>query len=138
MPQSTRITPAYAGNTRWRTDHNPPFWDHPRVCGKHPGLRHALKGVQGSPPRMRETLRKLGNDDWFDRITPAYAGNTDGNIKYKDAEKDHPRVCGKHGANLYQSGGMIGSPPRMRETQSQSCSRPSHRGITPAYAGNTT
>ena len=51
--------------------------------------------------------------------------------------RDHPRVCGEHffgaGARPY----VQGSSPRMRGTPGTFTSPKQHRGIIPAYAGNT-
>ncbi len=50
---------------------------------------------------------------------------------------DHPRVCGKHPKVLASSRNVLGSPPRMRETQLPTATASARRRITPAYAGNT-
>ena len=71
-----RITPAYAGNTRFATNRLKVAWDHPRLRGEHYKGGSFRDYLIGSPPPTRGTpsnkytpLRKEG-------ITPAYAGNT--------------------------------------------------------------
>ena len=70
------ITPAYAGKRPCRPDWCARRWDHPRVCGEKPRSGRHLRGVGGSPPRMR------GKAVWKDikraekGITPAYAGKS--------------------------------------------------------------
>ena len=112
------ITPAYAGNTRryWRTCK----WcrDHPRVCGKYTRCQNRVWTQIGSPPRMREILRKKRRKLTNIRITPAYAGNTELSDYASNANEDHPRVCGKYRLHLRCVRRMLGSPPRMREIQS--------------------
>ena len=71
------------------------------------------------------------------RITPAYAGNTIAEGADIDANRDHPRLRGKHIAIRQSPIAMIGSPPLTRETPNSSLSTSSSTGITPAYAGNT-
>ncbi len=73
---TTRIIPAYAGNTCIV------FWcvlycrDHPRICGEHIAGLFFICQSPGSSPHMRGTLifrRRLVTNH---RIIPAYAGNT--------------------------------------------------------------
>ena len=73
---STRITPACAGNScrpMWRGCGR---WDHPRVCGEQPGRPAANRTGIGSPPRVRGTGRPAGFRSPSRRITPACAGNS--------------------------------------------------------------
>ena len=49
-----------------------------------------------------------------------------------------PRVCGEHKFLIPFGIGGYGSPPRMRGTRPVETKKPGDRGITPAYAGNTT
>ena len=131
------ITPAYAGNTqtlrrRWNLQR-----DHPRVCGEHSLIRMLSMILMGSPPRMRGTPQNADEQGEAGGITPAYAGNTAGALSSSSMRRDHPRVCGEHGAAKLRSRLTWGSPPRMRGTQDPSCIPSSLNGITPAYAGNT-
>ena len=109
------ITPAYAGKTNKITFRKWCDRDHPRVCGKD-HLPHRLSFLQpGSPPRMRERLKRRHPGLRRTGITPAYAGKTLDSLiysfRYGDHTVhnqrhhpiliysfrygDHPRVCGK-------------------------------------------
>ena len=76
----TRITPAYAGNTVivnfFRTEHR----DHPRLRGEHFLLFPFVSLLLGSPPPTRGTLKAPVICCISDRITPAYAGNTEQDV----------------------------------------------------------
>ncbi len=71
-----RITPAYAGKTLKQNTIKTLSKDHPRVCGKDFSLMHLRASCVGSPPRMRERLIELKNNEDILGITPAYAGKT--------------------------------------------------------------
>lgn len=71
------------------------------------------------------------------RITPAYAGKTKSPAGFVKLHEDHPRVCGKYICTFLLQNSDKGSPPRMREIPSLRCRNKLTRGITPAYAGNT-
>ena len=91
------IIPAYAGNTRSCPNRTARRWDHPRVCGEHPGTTSIQRRQTGSSPRMRGTLVRglLGGRQTG--IIPAYAGNTGSMHAATSKSWDHPRVCGEHG-----------------------------------------
>ena len=91
----------------------------------------------GSSPRMRGTQWASIPSHVKNRIIPAYAGNTLLRHASAQAARDHPRVCGEHGAMPYVQAIPRGSSPRMRGTLSHSRRIPCHTGIIPAYAGNT-
>ena len=73
---STGITPAYAGKTYMRDNHNFSYKDHPRVCGKDNTLEAQIRTKVGSPPRMRERPVQGDQATSLYGITPAYAGKT--------------------------------------------------------------
>ena len=52
---ANRNTPAYAGNTPFKSLLIGVLWEHPRVCGEHLFCHLAIFRVQGTPPRMRGT-----------------------------------------------------------------------------------
>ena len=56
LPDSSRITPACAGNRleqeRWHRRSR----DHPRVCGEQVPRKYFYKWENGSPPRVRGTV----------------------------------------------------------------------------------
>ena len=90
------ITPAYAGKTHLAPPSTQQGRDHPRVCGKYCCNNFVLSLLVGSPPRMREILKRTPALNSSLRITPAYAGNTSGCGVCQLPCGDHPRVCGKY------------------------------------------
>ena len=71
-----RITPACAGTTTSLFGIIRPARDHPRVCGNHCRFSPYAPHILGSPPRVREPLRRAGQAAHEARITPACAGTT--------------------------------------------------------------
>ena len=71
------------------------------------------------------------------RITPACAGKTSAEDTGKDADGDHPRVCGKNRLSAFNTRLLTGSPPRVREKPGSLQQRIDEIGITPACAGKT-
>ena len=111
--------------------------DHPRVCGKYTVWQRRAPSDTGSPPRMRE-IHSLITPQWSaERITPAYAGNTQPPALPRRLLQDHPRVCGKYTLSDSLTACGPGSPPRMREILLLFALLLYYSGITPAYAGNT-
>ena len=86
---------------------------------------------------MRGTRGTIKGEPSAPGITPAYAGNTSPPSIRKQTYWDHPRVCGEHKYTILRCKPFRGSPPRMRGTHIKPTSQNSTRGITPAYAGNT-
>ena len=70
------ITPAYAGNTELSSAKPPELRDHPRLRGEHLQLVLLGRLCKGSPPPTRGTPLEIDFTSLDDRITPAYAGNT--------------------------------------------------------------
>ena len=52
---ATGIIPAYAGNTKGRSESKDGTGDHPRVCGEHTIIVAIIGSGGGSSPRMRGT-----------------------------------------------------------------------------------
>ena len=135
--QAKRITPAYAGKTRTLHEKKPTPKDHPRVCGENQKYIHQSVNPVGSPPRMRGKHNIQRHQIKSARITPAYAGKTNGDTKALTACSDHPRVCGENTAIIPPITATRGSPPRMRGKLRFNPSVDNNNGITPAYAGKT-
>ena len=91
-----RITPAYAGKTPLVSIGIQQDKDHPRVCGENVPAKHFLLFVMGSPPRMRGKQKGYFFPAGVKRITPAYAGKTQGRNIIASIDRDHPRVCGEN------------------------------------------
>ncbi len=130
-----RSTPAYAG-IPGSSQRNPrPRMVYPRVCGD-PG-RGALpcRGVDGLPPRMRGSRRRLAHAGRGRGSTPAYAGIPRAATTCSHQGSVYPRVCGDPrlvGAIPRHPAGL---PPRMRGSHGRSRHHQRGRGSTPAYAG---
>ena len=131
------ITPACAGNSspgawarRWG-------WDHPRVCGEQINFRCSIRGILGSPPRVRGTVQLDIHKGGYLRITPACAGNRNWDSDLYGGAGDHPRVCGEQFYTHSIASFMAGSPPRVRGTGGDHPGLWPSGGITPACAGNS-
>ena len=130
-----RITPAYAGKSRWPCTRASRARDHPRVCGEKYVSYAALRSLVGSPPRMRGKVYPVGagasrprgspprmrgkgghevRQKCFPGITPAYAGKSVSVIWLVSQPQDHPRVCGEKRVRARTRTRIRGSPPRMR------------------------
>ena len=55
----------------------------------------------------------------------------------RETSWDHPRVCGKNYAKIYDAVDGTGSPPRVREKPNKIELKAETDGITPACAGKT-
>ena len=93
LPQE-RITPAYAGKSRFEFFNKFIIWDHPRLCGE-------------------KALRAWADHGKL-RITPAYAGKSPTDPPLAFSNQDHPRLCGEKGFAVSHSVIFTGSPPPMR------------------------
>ncbi len=89
------ITPACAGNSHLGRIHTSWGRDHPRVCGEQPRLVNYAWQQQGSPPRVRGTVKLSQQEAELLRITPACAGNRADPDLAGIQISDHPRVCGE-------------------------------------------
>ena len=72
----TRITPAYAGKSHWKTKTRGSDKDHPRLCGEKTFQFVQFFLCVGSPPPMRGKADLSQLFSGFLRITPAYAGKS--------------------------------------------------------------
>ena len=112
------ITPACAGNSSFTKAVRVLAGDHPRVCGEQETPRLIITSVKGSPPRVRGTGHDRGAGFPAGRITPACAGNRQPESSRQLVRADHPRVCGEQSYALSKKGRIVGSPPRVRGTDS--------------------
>ena len=132
-----RITPAYAGKSFNIAFVCIALKDHPRVCGEKKLAIFDDETGEGSPPRMRGKVERLGVLRNTFGITPAYAGKSKMKFFDNSRSKDHPRVCGEKLLMFYTSHSVMGSPPRMRGKVLYQLLRMGYAGITPAYAGKS-
>ena len=116
LPQE-RITPAYAGKSRFEFFNKFIIWDHPRLCGEKKNISLEMIVILGSPPPMR-------------------GKGTSGMGRPRQAQ-DHPRLCGEKSDRSATCFFKSGSPPPMRGKGFR-CKPLCHLyRITPAYAGKS-
>ena len=106
------------------------------MCGEQITMDTWEKTKEGSPPRVRGTVRTGADHGERERITPACAGNRSSRRSVKNHRKDHPRVCGEQLHHQIQRLLPAGSPPRVRGTESAYIKIEMKLRITPACAGN--
>ena len=94
-------------------------------------------GIGGSPPRGRGKAFLFGDFDIQRRITPAWAGKSEGTDCARAENGDHPRVGGEKAAYLRAVCGPRGSPPRGRGKGMALTEANRVFGITPAWAGKS-
>ncbi len=110
---------------------------HPRVCGEH-GKGHTVNlGVNGSSPRVRGTPPDSCSPWIISWFIPACAGNTRRTLPSHRRSPVHPRVCGEHDREYFDSIFGDGSSPRVRGTPPRQPAAPQSRRFIPACAGNT-
>ena len=116
LPQE-RITPAYAGKSRFEFFNKFIIWDHPRLCGEKKNISLEMIVILGSPPPMR-------------------GKGTSGMGRPRQAQ-DHPRLCGEKSDRSATCFFKSGSPPPMRGKVFSAAWDTIKGGITPAYAGKS-
>ena len=132
-----RITPAYAGKSKFLLYIFPHTRDHPRLCGEKLLVSAEMRTAEGSPPPMRgKVVPRLYNTD-LNGITPAYAGKRISWSNPWEQSGDHPRLCGEKDRQFLVKWLLIGSPPPMRGKEFLKKYYPSLVRITPAYAGKS-
>ena len=108
------ITPAYAGKSRAFIKQIQNVWDHPRLCGEKLPQQPRFCWAAGSPPPMRGKVLRSFVHHLSTRITPAYAGKRNKNVRERRLKKDHPRLCGEKCSLVSCQIRYTGSPPPMR------------------------
>ena len=117
VSDAERITPAYAGKSRYVKSMRYVVLDHPRLCGE--------KCVATAVVVL------------FTRITPAYAGKSAYGCRPMLFPQDHPRLCGEKWIHIQRHEHGNGSPPPMRGKGGCRVGCKRIRRITPAYAGKS-
>ena len=109
--------------------------DHPRIRGEKDMEENKSYAFSGSPPHTRGKEVGTNNFGKHDRITPAYAGKSNGASVLNLTAPDHPRIRGEKAYNMPCILIHKGSPPHTRGkayTNHYTCLT---IRITPAYAG---
>ena len=86
---------------------------------------------------MRGKALTLNTDNFYYRITPAYAGKRIARGRFNLLDQDHPRLCGEKSTSVEVSANVLGSPPPMRGKAVNAADVVNWFGITPAYAGKS-
>ena len=137
-----RIIPAHAGQTSATISIPSNATDHPRACGANTVESTNSHENDGSSPRMRGK-RAWGKRAWgkeendFERIIPAHAGQTPAMPHRAGSSPDHPRACGANERCFCCHDGMPGSSPRMRGKPFRTIPGRAGVRIIPAHAGQT-
>ena len=131
------ITPAYAGKSVEKSRRGRNRRDHPRLCGEKLDCDMMELQRKGSPPPMRGKVVCILKRKIDCRITPAYAGKSNGIDHCDDQDQDHPRLCGEKRSKTRAVSYSQGSPPPMRGKVSQFDLELYQSRITPAYAGKS-
>ena len=99
--------------------------------------REYLGAADGSSPRGRG--KRVERDDGlaFQRLIPARAGKTRGELRLLRGPAAHPRAGGENAGGGYDAPWMVGSSPRGRGKQSWSHHLALETGLIPARAGKT-
>ena len=109
-----RITPAWAGKSRHRTDGPRRSRDHPRMGGEKVGIAKEQYDTLGSPPHGRGKGQVAGRHAGKCRITPAWAGKSVRHGHPARNPQDHPRMGGEKQPGPDTKLCIEGSPPHGR------------------------
>ena len=96
-----------------------------------------MDSVSGSPPRRRGKEVADEGIGGIIRITPAWAGKSQGHRADRGAEQDHPRMGGEKPNSRRMSSCRVGSPPRGRGKVDGPPAQVGRGRITPAQAGKS-
>ena len=132
-----RNTPACAGTTRSRGQHDQPHVQHPRVRGDDEHAGRYWHNGYGTPPRARGRLRQHPSARFALGNTPACAGTTSCQWSSPPPTGEHPRVRGDDSILSLRLCASIGTPPRARGRLRQAVPPPVPGRNTPACAGTT-
>ena len=132
-----RITPAQAGRSPYFLYGKKDYKDHPRIGGEKAELTAAVISAMGSPPRRRGKEVADEGIGGIIRITPAWAGKSQGHRADRGAEQDHPRMGGEKTMYFEDKYFCRGSPPRRRGKEGAQLAEKTGIRITPAWAGKS-
>ena len=130
-----RITPAYAGKIHQASVPSARSGDHPRIRGENMVDLERSSDPSGSPPHTRGKSRHLPPPPHPQRITPAYAGKIERQLRVVHQLLDHPRIRGENSFSTMEQQMLEGSPPHTRGKFQKNDRAFRDVRITPAYAG---
>ena len=137
IQRCTRFIPACAGNSVSAVTIGCYVAVHPRVCGEQDPVTGGSPADTGSSPRVRGTVRNLGQVQQARRFIPACAGNRPSVGSDCRRTPVHPRVCGEQRRPATCSTTGRGSSPRVRGTVGGGVESDSFCRFIPACAGNS-
>ena len=111
--------------------------DHPRGCGEKVVSVGLHSMTTGSSPRVRGEDNRRHAVIVVDGIIPAGAGRSETTAGRGARGRDHPRGCGEKGRPAGVDLAALGSSPRVRGEDGQSCALVNLHGIIPAGAGRS-
>ena len=133
----SRFIPACAGNSSFVV-HSPVSQSvHPRVCGEQSLVTIIMLMVAGSSPRVRGTVKRVGESCKKRRFIPACAGNREPSWHERLCRPVHPRVCGEQWRLALEELHDYGSSPRVRGTGKIEQPERTQTRFIPACAGNS-
>ena len=132
-----RVIPAWAGNTPQQPLAAGTTPGHPRMGGEHRSTSSRMFSYNGSSPHGRGTHRRQVAEDGFDRVIPAWAGNTWCPSPVLLLLPGHPRMGGEHSITRRSVRFFTGSSPHGRGTRSFPGGCWATIRVIPAWAGNT-
>ena len=134
---STRLIPAHAGKTSFRSVTATPTAAHPRSRGENTGPSPCDSTSRGSSPltRGKRGWRRKGID--LRRLIPAHAGKTPRGARARQARAAHPRSRGENRFGDPLPFSPRGSSPLTRGKHLPERDRRRHRRLIPAHAGKT-
>ena len=107
------------------------------MCGEHQFRVVEVRQVEGSSPHVRGAPLNLLSTLRVSGIIPACAGSTTPSRPTRSTSRDHPRMCGEHGAASHPRDVLAGSSPHVRGARCRAAAVRLRFGIIPACAGST-
>ena len=134
---STRLIPAHAGKTSFRSVTATPTAAHPRSRGENEAGDEKGSIFDGSSPLTRGKRRAGHARGRLGRLIPAHAGKTlpiEASAAFTEA---HPRSRGENKIAPRNTPSNLGSSPLTRGKQGASPNPVLNLGLIPAHAGKT-
>ena len=131
------LIPAHAGKTPSRKSRADRSRAHPRSRGENHTGRWAGRGLQGSSPLTRGTLRTLRAAAAGVGLIPAHTGKTASSKSHRPRTRAHPHSCGENVTLLPQQSAQPGSSPLTRGKLRVVRAGQVVDGLIPAHAGKT-
>ena len=134
---STRLIPAHAGKTSFRSVTATPTAAHPRSRGENTGPSPCDSTSRGSSPLTRGKLYRACVGRAFQRLIPAHAGKTHVRGLGARRRRAHPRSRGENHGPGGQEASHLGSSPLTRGKLWQGRLGSCQERLIPAHAGKT-